>query len=69
MKKYRRRITANTNINNNRPMFTPSDVALLLSCIQELNGYPISLNESPEGVLEFIIGDSIYEFADDSVVY
>ena len=59
MKRLRKSITASSGIDQTYGMFTASEVASFLSQIEELKGYPVSLYDEG-GVLQFVIGDSIY---------
>jgi hypothetical protein len=54
----RLRITA---AQESAPIFTPENFAELLSQLPEMQGYNVSIGESPEGTLQFIIGDNIYD--------
>lgn len=45
--------------------FTADDVVLLLSQINELSGSKISTSETPEGNIQFTIGNTAYQIIDD----
>lgn len=59
MKRLRKSVTASNDIDQTYGMFTASEVASFLSQIEELKSYPVSLYDE-DGILEFVIGDSIY---------
>lgn len=60
MKKLIRKVTASNNVPADQCMFTPADVIALLLQIKELSGGNISLEEAPNGIPEFVIGNSAY---------
>lgn len=64
MKRFKNSIKAARNINSNRCVFTPNEVAQLLMQINELQGYDISFEETEDGAAHFTIGDSIYSVMD-----
>lgn len=65
MKRLVRKVTASTNITDNSPMYTPSDILELLTQIKGLNGYEISLAQDIDGDLEYIVGDSTYKITNN----
>lgn len=63
MKRLKRNVSASSDIVNNEVMFTPDDIIELLSHIDELKNTNISLTETPDGILEFTIGNSAYQMS------
>ena len=49
----------------NRLLFTPSEVIELLLQIHELRGFDIRMGEIYRGVYQIIVGDSIYHIAEE----
>lgn len=61
MKRLLRNITASNEIpSNSNILFTPDDVRQLLLQIDELKNCNITLTQSEDGSVEFIIGNSAY---------
>lgn len=56
----RRKITASTAVKKSNYKFTPMDVTQLLGEIEELKNTSIDLSETPDGDLEFTIGENVY---------
>ena len=64
MKRLIKSVQASSNISvssEDKYVFTPLEILDLLMQIKELRSYGINVSEVMEGVLQFIIGDSIYE--------
>ncbi len=69
MKRMRKAVTASTAIyGNNTTPIMPQDVVTLLSQIPELKNYTISVNENPDGTIDFMLGDYIYRMIDEPPV-
>ena len=49
--------------------FTADDIMLLLSQIGELKGSKVAFSETPEGDIQFIVGDTAYQIVDDLSPY
>lgn len=64
MKILVKKVTASTNMTDNSPMYTPSDILELLTQIEGLSGYEISLAQDIDGDLQYIVGDSTYKIVD-----
>lgn len=60
MKRLMKSVAASNNVSTDQYTFTPADVIALLSQIEELSGVNISLEKTPDGMPEFVIGDSAY---------
>ena len=56
-----------SEIDKNKILFSPSEVADLLLQIYEFRDYNIRLTEIYSGVLQLIVGDSIYQIAEENV--
>ena len=61
MKRYRKNIFTATDIEDSQRLFTPKEVAELLSEIRELKNYKVSIKRTPDNELEYIVGDSAYQ--------
>ena len=46
---------------NQPPRFTPDEIVQLLSRIEELKDLDIAHDETPDGILEFHVGDYTYQ--------
>ncbi len=69
MKCMRKAVTTSTAIyGNNTTPITPQDVVTLLSQIPELKDYTISVQENPDGTIDFMLGDYIYRMIDEPPV-
>lgn len=64
MKKLRRTVYASTSVLNSKYTLTPTQVCQLLSTITQLRGNTIVAEESPEGTLQFVIGNDVYKLLD-----
>lgn len=65
MKRFITRVKASTDIPyEDRRMYSLNDLAILLTQIEELKDYTISLGTDPEGYPLLIIGDSAYIMED-----
>lgn len=60
MKRVRTGITASSNFGRNTSIITPTDVVNLLSQIEELKNYNITVAEKSDGTLDFTVGDYVY---------
>lgn len=47
-------------------LFTPVALLDLLSQVDELKQYELGLSETPDGLIQLQIGESVYELEDDS---
>lgn len=61
MKRYRKNIFTATDIEDSQQLFTPKEVAELLSEIKELKNCKVSIKRTPDNELEYIVGDSAYQ--------
>lgn len=69
MKRLKRAVTANTAIKGScATAILPQDVVTLLSQIPELKNYAITVNENPDGTIDFMIGDYVYRMIDEQPV-
>lgn len=64
MKKLRRTVYASTSVLDSKYTLTPNQVCQLLSTITQLRGNTIVAEESPEGTLQFVIGNDVYKLLD-----
>ena len=64
MKKLRRTVYASTSVLDGKYTLTPYQVCQLLSTITQLRGNTIVAAESPEGTLQFVIGNDVYKLLD-----
>lgn len=64
MKKLRRTVYASTSVLGSKYTLTPNQVCQLLSTITQLRGNTIVAEESPEGTLQFVIGNDVYKLLD-----
>ena len=62
MKRLVRNINASSHFANNKIMFSPADIVALLSDIEQLKDYEITVNENADG-LQLTVGDYIYELS------
>lgn len=65
MVRVKRPIVAAAEIFDNKFSFKPSEVLQLISEIDELRGYKISLEKSSNGNMQFVVGDSVYQVVND----
>ena len=64
MKKLRRTVYASSSVLDSKYALTPNQVCQLLSTITQLRGNTIVAEESPEGTLQFVIGNDVYKLLD-----
>lgn len=64
MKKLRRTVYASSSVLDSKYTLTPNQVCQLLSTITQLRGNTIVAEESPEGTLQFVIGNDVYKLLD-----
>lgn len=64
MKKLRRTVYASSSVLDSKYILTPNQVCQLLSTITQLRGNTIVAEESPEGTLQFVIGNDVYKLLD-----
>lgn len=64
MYKLRKRICAASATLDSKYSLTPSQICQLLSEITQLRGLTIMAEESPEGDLQFVLGEDVYTFFD-----
>lgn len=65
MKRLLKPVNTNTEARSpNKCMFTPADVQDFLLQIDELSGYDISFEKTPDGSVEYLIGNSVYHIED-----
>lgn len=64
MKKLRRTVYASSSVLDSKYTLTPNQVCQLLSTITQLRGNTIVAEESPEGTLQFAIGNDVYKLLD-----
>ncbi len=64
MKRLKRKIYATTHQLDIKHSLMPSEVVRLLNEIVQLQGMPITAEESPEGMLQFVVGSDIYTLLD-----
>ena len=67
MKKLRRTVYASTSVLDSKYTLTPNQVCQLLSTITQLRGNTIVAEESPEGTLQFVIGNDVYKIQNKKV--
>ena len=64
MYKLRKKICASSAMLDSKYSLTPSQICQLLSEITQLRGLTIMAEESPEGDLQFVLGEDVYTFFD-----
>ena len=62
---YKNAVNAGYDITNEFS-FTAEEVAQLLSQIYELRDCHIAFGQSPEGIIQFEVGDSVYQLMDSA---
>lgn len=61
MKRVLNPIHANAGLSDRESTLTSFEVVLLLQEIEELQGLEIGANETDSGVIQFVVGENIYD--------
>lgn len=68
MIRLRRRIVASSNPLAEECILSPNDLVDLLKMIPELQGYNISIEDSPTGSIVIFVGDMAFEVSDNATI-